>query len=101
MAEMRQWTIQDALAGAQQLNQQLAAELTNLRTEMYARDEAHLRSVIDALINCATMAQNGSPQAQNVLRRWRQAMEAVEQAPTESGLAVVRSFRSNGQPRQS
>ena len=96
MAEIRHWTVQDALAGAQQLNQQLAQQLGELRGEMHNRDEAHLRSIIDALINCAAMAANGSPQAKNVLARWKAAMQAVDQAPTQSGLVVVRGFRSNG-----
>jgi len=93
---MRQWTVQDALAGAQQLNQQLAAELTGLKSEMHQRNEALLRSVIDALINCAVAAQNGHGQSQHVIQRWRLAMEKLGEAPATPGLVVVRGFRSNG-----
>lgn len=96
MASIRQWTIEDMLQGAQQLNQQLAVQLGQVRTEMQTRDEAHLRSVIDALDNVAMAAINGHEPSQRILARWREVMGKIEQAPANSGLVVARGFRANG-----
>lgn len=81
----------EALAAENQRLQQIVAQQQQI---LHQRNEPQFCAVLDALGTLTQMARAGHPVAQDLLRKWRAALQDAEAAA--DGIALVTSFTPNG-----